>query len=724
MKFRLFLYGFFMIVCMQQLAAQEQSDLNIIPADTTFISHEVKAGETIFSLSEKYQVSQKDLIAVNPELLFGLKPGSFLRIPVMNNEAFTEYIVKKKQTVFSIARRYRITLDELYRYNPQARKGIQAGQKLRIPLEMNASGKVEPVSTEEVVEEQIVKEIAVAPKVTKRAGYFTHKVAAGETIFDLERRYGMSADSLIALNPAISKGLTPGLKLRIPIDRVPEMKSEPENESEFIRYRVAEGETIYSLADLFQVRVAELKAANPELKYRTVLTGEELLIPDKRLRMKRYDDMLQDTVWASPQYRLLDNLDRDEIYSQVSGKKYQVALLLPLYLNSNDTVNRVRVSKEELLGDSLSLNSMLKSLNLPKDTFQIRADKVIDPRSENFMHFYEGVLLAVDSLNKRGLSIELHVFDTRRDSSTVLRIIRQESFLNMDLIIGPVFPEQQRAVSAYSAKNRIPMVSPLSAAGSFEKWNPYYFKVNPTKEKLISKTAEWFADEFFNARVFVLKMGDYKHLPEASLVEQCRNRLNETGYYLNNKEVLFREYDASKEGFRGLTYLLTSRRQNVFIVPASSEGQVSVAVTNLNTMAEKYPIRLIGLPSFKNYKSIQPEYYHQVQLEYLAHYFTDYESLPVNQFIGKFRKQFGTEPNEFSFQGFDVAYYFMTALHQFGKQLITEIPGFNLPLNQLNLDFQRVSKTGGFMNEGLFDVCYQKDFSIKNNGLVNPENLK
>lgn len=723
MKFRLFLYIFTVLASVQQVAAQNQPEALTQAVDTSFVLHEVKSGETIFSLCEKYQVTQKELVAANPDLLFGLKPGNSLQIPVRQNVGFTEHIVKRKQTVFSIARRYRITLDELYLFNPQARKGIQAGQKLRIPIELEEIKNIAPEATADIAEEHIIQQNQVATE-EKHIEYFTHQLALGETFFDLEKRFGISQDTLIKLNPALNKGLKPGLSIRIPATNIPESKPVPVNESEFIRHTVREGETIYLLADLYQVRIADLKKANPELQYRGVLPDEELLVPDMRQRIKKYDYQLQDTIWTYPAYQILNDSKQTANISTrkqaVKGKTYHVALMLPLYLNSNDTINRIRVSKTDLLSDSLNLSSIRKNNTFPKDTFIIRKEKIIDSRAENFIHFYEGVLLATDSLRKQGFPIQLHVFDTRRDSLIVKAIIRQEKFLNMDLIIGPVFPELQRAVSAFSAKNRIPMVSPLSAAGNFENWNPYYFKINPTKDFLIDRTAEWITDEYFNSRFFVLKMGEYKHLQEADLVEQCRNRLNATGYYAQSKENLFVEYNAAANGFHGLPNLLSSRRENVFIIPATSEGQISVAITNLNTLAEKYNIRVIGLSSFKNYKSIQPEYFHQVQLQYLTHYFIDYQSLPVNRFVGLFRQQFGTEPNEFSFQGFDVAYYFMSALHRFGKELKNQISGYQLPLNQLNLNFQKVSKTGGVMNQGVFDIGYQKDFSIKNNGLVNP----
>ena len=84
-------------------------------------------------------------------------------------------------------------------------------------------------------------------------------------------------------------------------------------------------------------------------------------------------------------------------------------------------------------------------------------------KSLSFLAFYQGVLMAVDQLSKNGLNVKLFVYDTEKSSSNVESLVKKPEFLDLDLIIGPVYPEVQHLISDLSAKNRIPMVSPLSA---------------------------------------------------------------------------------------------------------------------------------------------------------------------------------------------------------------------------------------------------------------------
>ncbi|MBK5203718.1 MAG: hypothetical protein JJE45_08370, partial [Prolixibacteraceae bacterium] len=138
---------------------------------------------------------------------------------------------------------------------------------------------------------------------------------------------------------------------------------------------------------------------------------------------------------------------------------------------------------------------------------------------------------------------------------------------------------------------------------------------------------------------------------------------------------------------------------------------LSVAITNLNTLTEEgFPITLIGLSDYQRYKSIQTEYFYHTNLNYLSSYFIDYKSYSVNNFIHKFRNNFFAEPDNFSFQGYDVAFYFMNALKNYGHSFLENLPYLKVELLQDNFIFKKQSETGGYINEGLFVVKYSPDY--------------
>ncbi len=801
------------ICCSLQLNAQER---RIQENGKTYLIHVVQKGETIFSLSKAYELDKKELLNANPDLIFGLKTGQELRIPVEETileepllepqkeelPKFHTYRVKRRDGLHFIAKRYHVEVEDILKYNPDLdEERLKRGMKLAIPdaddlkrireeqKQRQAQAKAQKekkstpvIKTHRVSGEETLYSIAkkynrsiaslleanpeaknglpiglvltipeekaqVKAEDVKDQGFFIHLVETGETFWALEREYHVARDVLEKYNPALANGLQAGLRIRIPVsEELPDIEVEPVNDDAFVKHQVKKGETLYSISNHYQIKISDLKKSNPVLAYRGLMAGEFILVP-KAIQSQ------ESVMTRQPEEKVVEDarsLEREEELEPVERirplrhaiqvvhrelpevckpdytaayEKYDVALLLPLYLKENETVNRIPVTREEMLQDSLWMSQFEDASQLPEDTFKIREDVIVYPRSENFIQFYEGVLLAVDSLKKAGMKIELHVFDTNQEYAVVDSLVQLDLFRELDLIIGPVFPNLQKPVADFAYQNRIPMVSPLSSAGNFESSNPWYFKVNPTKDYLVRQTADYIGEEYFNKNLIVLEMGEYKHLDEATLVNLCREKFFSTGFLEGDREVRFHEYNFKREGYWGLRRILSKTRENVFIIPSETEAQVSVAVSNINSLSEDFPVTLVGISNFQRYKSIQPDYFHHANLHLLSPYFIDYYAPLTNRFIQDFRENFSGEPTQFSFQGYDVAYYFMSALFQYGKDFKDCLPYHHVDLTQGEFYFDQVNRYGGYMNRGLFVVNYLKNYEVGIDGVVGTPNV-
>lgn len=797
------------ICCSLQLNAQER---RIQENGKNYLIHEVQKGETIFSLSKAYNLDKKELLNANPDLIFGLKTGQELRIPVDEIEKeepllepqkeelpkFHTYRVKRRDGLHFIAKRYHVEVEDILKYNPDLREeGLKRGMKLSIPdaddlkrireeqKQRQAQAKVEeekkstPVTkTHRVSGNETLYSIAkkynrsiaaileanpdaknglpigmvltipeekeqVKEEDVKKQGFFIHLVETGETFWGLEREYRVTRDVLEKYNPALANGLQAGLRIRIPVsEELPDIEVEPVNEDAFIKHQVKKGETLYSLSNHYHIKISDLKKSNPVLAYRGLMAGEFILVPkavqpqeavvvdqpEENERSLKREEEPEPVEHIGPLRHTIQVVHRELPETckpdfTAAYEKYDVALLLPLYLEANDTVNHLPVTREEMLQDSLWMSQFEDASQLPEDTFKIREDVIVYPRSENFIQFYEGVLLAVDSLKRAGMKIELHVFDTNQEYAVVDSLVKLDFFRELDLIIGPVFPNLQESVADFAYQNRIPMVSPLSSAGNFEDSNPWYFKVNPTKDYLVRQTADYIGEEYFNKNLIVLEMGEYKHLEEATLVDLCREKFFSTGFLEGDSEVRFHKYNFNHEGYWGLRRILSKTRENVFIIPSETEAQVSVAVSNINSLSEDFPVTLVGLSNFQRYRSIQPEYFHHANLHLLSPYFIDYYAPLTNRFIKDYRDNFSAEPTQFSFQGYDVAYYFMSALYQYGKDFKDCLPYHHVDLTQGEFYFDQVNRYGGYMNRGLFVVNYFKNYEVGIDGIVGTPNV-
>lgn len=169
---------------------------------TGFKEHKVKRKETLYSLSKKYEVEQDEIKKHNPKLYASnLKKGDLIKIPlyrkkiVINKpkEATTRYTVKPKEGKWRIAYKFGITVAELEALNPNMGETLQEGQQINVPN----------------LETQNQKQIDEA--------YSYYTVLPKEGFYRLKLKLGLEQEQLEKLNPELKEsGLKEGMVLKIP----------------------------------------------------------------------------------------------------------------------------------------------------------------------------------------------------------------------------------------------------------------------------------------------------------------------------------------------------------------------------------------------------------------------------------------------------------------------------------------------------------------------------
>lgn len=720
--------------------------------------------QTPYFIAKEYGITVEELYAYNPEVK-RFRKGTRLRIPRWDAPAEEEpsgrvtsreklpdegegdelirHEVSSGETLYSLSKKYNVSESEILFYNPGARD-LKAGSIIYLPLTEEMAGKrdiaeerlmdmaegkeKETKDLEEIVTEETGAEGEIS---SLTSNYFEHTIASGETLWSISRQYDVSEEELKKLNPVLESGFPAGVTLQIPVKAGELSTARPVNEEAFIPHRVEKGENLYRLALRYNMRISEIKKFNPALNNRNLVTGETIYIPrrpDKEI-VEFMENKTADSLAAEP---LQPESDYYEIEVQepipdhcrpvanhaYTSRVYDVSLFLPLFLQANDTLNR-----DSEMPDSLMVRGSLSPDTLLEQQFLVEKDTLIEreePKeifyrffrdSKNFLQFYEGVLLAVDSLKKEGMNIRLNVYDTQQNPDSVRKIIHSDQFIRTDLIIGPVYPEVQDEVAAIAAKNRIPMVSPLASRSADLSANPWLYQINPSRDFLAVKTAELVAEEYFNSNFIVFKTGNSNYYGER-VVEMAREKLFQSGYWGKNYGVDFNVYDFDNEGPFGFRRILSHEKENVVLIPSLNEGELSVALSNINNLADDYSITLIGFNRYDQFKSIDKDYFHNLKLHYIDPYWVDYEAPGTIRFVEKFRKHFYTEPDNFGIQGYDVAFYFLQALKNYGKDFQECLPYMRTGLVQGNYHFEKVSPFGGYMNHGVSVICYRRNYDV------------
>ena len=185
------------------------------------ITHQVLPKETLYGIQKKYAVTEEALKQANPFLeKDGLQIGQTLTIPtnktqkvaIESTEKAVYHYVLPKETKYSIAKQYGISLQELERKNPEVVTSLPEGFKLLI--------KGNAVKTDVIpVKAEIKKEIITATPAVKIAdtkNYKEYTVKPKETLYGLSKMFIITQEELLKLNPALSEGVREGMVLKVP----------------------------------------------------------------------------------------------------------------------------------------------------------------------------------------------------------------------------------------------------------------------------------------------------------------------------------------------------------------------------------------------------------------------------------------------------------------------------------------------------------------------------
>ena len=201
----------------------------------------VESGDSLYSIANKYNISVNDLIDYNALPTTILTVGETIKIPkgnVINKENI--YKVKPGDTLYRIANTYGVTINDLINANNLSSNILSIGQELIIPIK--------PVTEED---------------------YMVYEVKPGDTLYSIARTYNTKVDSIKSFNNLTSNLLNIGQILQIPLENM---------EFTYQTYEIKPGDTLYSIAKRYNTTVSEIVALNPDIS--TFLrVGQVIKIP-------------------------------------------------------------------------------------------------------------------------------------------------------------------------------------------------------------------------------------------------------------------------------------------------------------------------------------------------------------------------------------------------------------------------------------------------------------
>jgi LysM repeat protein len=611
-----------------------------------------------------------------------------------SQEKNTTHKVVKGETITQIAQKYNVTPYDIYQLNPDAQSGLKPNSVLLIPKKGNTAK-----SNSKVI---------------------THKVEPKETLFGIEKKYGVSDEALKNANPDLEKlGLQIGQTLVIPsITAVKTVISTPEK---VVYHIVFPKETKYSIAKKYGITIEELEKRNPEI-IPGLSTGQKLVIkgtapkvvaaaPQKEMVKPIVPKVNYITYVVKPKETLyslskMSGLSQDELVNLnpalANGVEIGMVIKVP---ESASIPQEVEIKKTYT---SLSKNSNDRKklvLLLPFNLTKIEGDTVNSItnrlRKDKFLNmtldFYSGSLMAIDSAKSIGIPVDVSIFDSQetKNSSNISAIHQQHNLEAVDAIIGPFYQNNVEKTAALLSNTNVAVISPLSK--DVGESLPNLYQTIPTADALKRAVFDYMIAKGGN----IIAVVDKKK-------ESARQFIQE-----NYSQVQFASLQENGTlSAESLKRLLVKDKMNYVVLASENTGMIKWTMSTMMSVMANYSVEMVIFEPNETLDTDEISFENLTKLKLMYPSISrENDSAEAQIFKKEYRKKNKILPSTYATRGFDVTFDTLMRLSQ-GKSYQETVD--STATEQVDNKFEYYKKPeGGYTNKGIYILHYDTDLTIK-----------
>ena len=552
---------------------------------------------------------------------------------------------------------------------------------------------------------------------------YSHIVKERQTLYSISKAYNVSIEDIYKYNPSVKEnGLKVNTILIIPIageatqtnaDVAVEMAAEPVIEvvakTEEAQTPVAEtaDETVTETATETATETVAETVAKPEVKPE----DEDIVIKRKTHTVRWFEDL--DTIAEKYGVTVEALMEINGLTGRKLTKRQK--LIIPTEEEAAQAqADDNALEDGETLLDASDTTAVTDTLILP----EMPSKKIVDlslmlpfnassakGSSSNNIDFYSGVLLAIYEMSQNGVSTSLDTYDIA-DGKIKTDL---DSLKNENVVIGPVSTGDLTRLFNTAPEDKM-VVSPLDQRAEKLVYEHSNMIQAPTPYSAIyTDLMAWMKED--------LQEGD-----RAIVVTEKGARATEA------VQAMMAAVDSSKIEYKALSYSILEGRDvpeslawlmtedetasNRVFIASESEAFVNDVVRNLNVMIhKKYKVVLYAPGRIRNFETIEVDNFHNSNLHVSLGYYIDYDDAKVKEFLLKYRALYNSEPTQFSFQGYDLAKYFIGLCSKYGENWAQKLESSDSKMLQSVFRFRK-TEAGGYINTGVHRLVYGEGYQI------------
>jgi LysM repeat protein len=556
--------------------------------------HTVMQGQTVYSIAKAYEVSIDEVYYVNPETREGISVDQVLLVPTVSKEAelgkevrsrdfkYFYHIAGTAEKFSYLAIRYNIPESYIRAANPGLSDPFREGEYIKIPVD-------EAFSTLEEQAADYDEDVSFDPALPFIPD-FRHSVVAGETLYSISRKYGVTVDQLRSVNPGLAATLEIGDRLRIPIvedvaveedQAVEDVKPQEKKEPAYYDHRVKKKETLYAISRIYGVTVQDLYDANPGLTP-SIDQGQVIKVPNK------YIDKPYVIYTASKKTKLnkigkLYQIPVSKIQKEnpslsnriLPGQKVRIPVGTKAKIQKEpveeeppeepvaeepEEIIPVRAGCDKIMPDFEAVFKIALMVPLyAEEIDSLDVEKFLmnpagDFKPFRYIRFLEGALMAIDSLRNKGFNIELYVYDVDNSITKTIKVLQGLELRTMDLIIGPFHSKSFDQVALFAGNFDIPIVNPFSFREEILKKYSSVIKVKSGTAYQAELIAPLIEAYYPGAQIYLITHTAYQNVDEVSRIQNNIMEVLDPGHYVLNTDlhnlavaIAFRDVESEEE---------------------------------------------------------------------------------------------------------------------------------------------------------------------------------
>lgn len=337
-----------------------------------------------------------------------------------------------------------------------------------------------------------------------------------------------------------------------------------------------------------------------------------------------------------------------------SVPRYKIAVIAPVYLDSVFSSDQYKFGKK----------------NLPK---------YILPGLE----FYNGMQLAIDSLNAENAPIEVLFYDSKSSSTSLQELVAQEEFQSVSLIIASFTNRNEiKPLADFAFEKNIPLISSTFPNDGGTTANPFFALVNPTMNTHIEGIYHYVHKNFPIENILLMRKRGIMEDMIQSILQNANKKT--IGIPLKLKTIELTDNFTSKQ----VTENLDSSKKSIIIFGTLNEN-FSLQLSKVLSSLKNYQTILIGMPTWDGIKDIGKG----LEIIYSSPYnFSKTDKLML-RLSEKYKTKYAGRPTEMVLKGYESMFHFSKLLMKHGKDLINQLSDKEFTLfNQFDFQSIKVKK--------------------------------